>query len=281
MRRLLLAAVVALLALVSLPSNAAARGTDNAAEIVQVDTSEYPNVEVILALPQSDGVDEQSLTLTEAGQPVPVTIRPVGLAGLKVAIVLDVSGSMEGPALDAAKQSAAAFVEGLPEGASAAVVSFSDTARLDQPFTSNRVDLIGAIDALQAGGGTAMYDGIGAAIAALGPPSGTDRAIVVMTDGDDSTSVSTQEDTIARVNESDVQFTGISLVTEEGDGSQLQPIADAAGGPRLQRRRPVVAGRCVRPGRRQPREPLRSRLRRIVDRARERTDLLAQRRAGR
>lgn len=231
MRRFTLAFAAIMLALVSLPSPAAARGADNAAEIVQIDTSAYPNVEVILALPQSQGVDDQSLSLTEAGQSVPITVRPIGLAGLKVAIVLDVSGSMEGAALDAAKQSAAAFVQGLPEGASAAVVSFSDSARLEQPFTSNRVDLVLAIEALQVGvGGTAMYDGIGAALTALGPPSGTDRAIVVMSDGADTDSTATQADTIAQVNAADVQFTGISLSTQNGTGAELEPIAEAAGG---------------------------------------------------
>jgi len=230
MRRLLSVLAIVVLALVVAPSSAAARGGDNAAEIVQIDTSEYPEVEVVLALPQSTGVDDQSLSLTEAGQEVPISVRPVGLAGLKVAIVLDVSSSMDGFALDAAKQSAVAFVEGLPEGASAAVVSFSDVARLDQPFTSNRVDLQLAIEGLQAGGGTAMFDGITAALTALGSPSGTDRAIVVLTDGDDADSAATLDETIARVNAADVQFTGISLVTESGGASQLQPIADAAGG---------------------------------------------------
>ncbi len=75
-----------------------------------------------------------------------------------------------------------------------------------------------------------MFDGITAALTALGSPSGTDRAIVVLTDGDDADSVATLDETIARVNAADVQFTGISLVTESGGASQLQPIADAAGG---------------------------------------------------
>ncbi|MHB9033722.1 MAG: VWA domain-containing protein [Anaerolineae bacterium] len=109
-------------------------------------------------------------------------------------LVADVSGSMEGENLDNAKQALKAFIQQIPNDTErVGLIAFSSSAREVVPLTmigDGRVKLDGAIDALSAGGNTALIDGVALAFTKLQDMNDAERinAIVVMTDGKENNS---------------------------------------------------------------------------------------------
>lgn len=111
-----------------------------------------------------------------------------------VMLAIDVSGSMIAndvpPSRLAAAQSAArAFADALPSGVQLGIVAFATHARVLVSPTSDRSTVLGAIDGLRAGGGTATGDAIDLSLSAITslPPDAAGKAvpavIVLMSDG--------------------------------------------------------------------------------------------------
>lgn len=111
-----------------------------------------------------------------------------------VMLVLDVSGSMAAQDLApsrlvAAQQAARRFVEALPEGAQVGLVSFSSAAHVGAALTRDRAAVARAIDRLQAGGGTAIGDGLSLALDQLAQRPSNDQGqpapglVVLLSDG--------------------------------------------------------------------------------------------------
>ena len=122
-----------------------------------------------------------TVTLSVAGTCPPTRTRA------DIVLVIDVSGSMIGPNIDAAKAAALAFVDAIDVAESrVAVVSFNQDALLEQPLTANPVNLEVAIDRLQAGGGTDIAVALDAARRELTGPRrrpSANSVIVLLTDG--------------------------------------------------------------------------------------------------
>jgi Ca-activated chloride channel family protein len=109
-----------------------------------------------------------------------------------VIVALDVSASMlatdvSPTRIEAAKKAAQAFVRGLPAAFKVGLVSFSGTASLVSPPTTDKTSVAGAIGALQLGGGTAIGDAVGVAVkAAQTAQAAGDKSpvrIVLLSDG--------------------------------------------------------------------------------------------------
>jgi Ca-activated chloride channel family protein len=112
-------------------------------------------------------------------------------APLAIAVVLDTSGSMMGEKISRAKDSVVRLVEGMRDDDEIAFVRYSDDAELVQPLTRVghvRDSLIDRIQAVEAGGGTAIPRGLSAGLGALSEVSGGRvRRVVLVSDGLDST----------------------------------------------------------------------------------------------
>ena len=159
------------------------------------------------AVVMTDGVDLNSRhTLKEVIKlanlaEVPVYTVGVGPAGrmdpVTTVLVLDCSGSMNHPAnrdeslskLEAMKRAAARFVDLMRPGARTTLLPFSQVPRVPGPFRDDKAELIKAVTALRADGGTALYDATINAIDTLeaAQPAGK-RAIIVLSDGEDTSS---------------------------------------------------------------------------------------------
>lgn len=104
-----------------------------------------------------------------------------------VVLVVDRSGSMEGQPIADAKTAAKAFIDRMDLSADqVAVVSFADTAILNQPLTTSAGAARAAIDGLTAGGLTNIADAINTAQAELSGPrrkSGNQPVIILLSDG--------------------------------------------------------------------------------------------------
>lgn len=117
-------------------------------------------------------------------QPV-VAVERVADLPLAVGILVDHSGSMM-ERLDTALDAAAAFVEGLlthPQD-KAFVLGFADIPIVFQEFTNDTGRLAQAIDLIDSGRYTALYDAVVAAAARF-EGSGGRRAVILLTDGAD------------------------------------------------------------------------------------------------
>ncbi len=158
---------------------------------------------------------------------------------VSVALVLDRSGSMAGERIQNVKNGALAFVaqmnpDGLPCD-EAAVVSFEEFVTLDVGMTSNKPQLIAAINAMEPFGWTSVWDATAVGIQELAS-SGKNRckAVVVLTDGGDNHSqyFKTVQAVIrfAQTQGVKVYTIGYGLEADPIAEQNLQLLANATGG---------------------------------------------------
>jgi Ca-activated chloride channel family protein len=111
-------------------------------------------------------------------------------APLAMVITLDTSGSMQGEKISQAKSSITRLLREMKDSDEVAFVRYSDRAELVQPLERVgfvRETLIDRVNALQAGGGTAIPLGLQTALSAIGgEASGRVRRVVLVSDGLDS-----------------------------------------------------------------------------------------------
>jgi Ca-activated chloride channel family protein len=239
--------LITLLAPLFLTSFSPQRQTGQGEEIVritQVDTSQFPQVTVYVAVVDEDsqpvGVNPSRLVIEENDVPIPLDqIQGVGEVGpLTTMLVMDVSGSMHVDGkLEAAKAAATAYVDQMRPGDQVGLVTFSTEIKYVQAVTSDRREMVNAINALIGIGDTAMYDALIQAVDILEPMAGR-KAIIALTDGLDNQSASVPEDVLERIGPSGLSISTIGLGDpEHGPGAvtaldedALMYLAENAGG---------------------------------------------------
>jgi len=132
---------------------------------------------------------------------------------LDLALLIDSSVSME-PKLPFVQKAATGFVDALRDGDRAAVYAFASYVRPLQAFTADRGLVRQAIQSTTAAGGTALYNAVYVALRAFdkaGDGRVRRRAIVVLTDGEDTASVLTFDDLLAEAKSAGVTIYTIGL----------------------------------------------------------------------
>jgi Ca-activated chloride channel homolog len=212
--------------------------------ITQVDTSHFPQVKVYVSAMDSNGdpipVNPANLVLRENDQKVTTDlVSGEGDSGqLTTMLVIDISGSMNtGGKLSMAKKVASEYIKQMRSNDQAGIVAFNTKVNLVQSVTTDRNNLLSAIDNLKAGNDTAMYDALIKATDVLNPLSGR-KAIIVLTDGLDNQSKNSPADVLNSIGKSGLTISTIGL----GDPGQstgnmtaldektLSALADKAGG---------------------------------------------------
>ena len=135
------------------------------------------------------GLQDTDFVLTESGAPIPVQVTPISNSGLdlSLAIVIDSSGSLSDSDLSLEKAAARQLISLVGKNDAVAVYSFTETVVLQQTFTTDRNLAVKGVNAISDRGGTAIFDAINEAANAL-KGRGSRRAIVLLTDGDDTSS---------------------------------------------------------------------------------------------
>ncbi|WP_421120908.1 VWA domain-containing protein [Aquihabitans daechungensis] len=160
-----------------------------------------------------------------------------------VVLALDVSKSMTATdvsptRLAAAQAAAKEFVESAPDGYRIGLVTFdAETHTLASP-TTDRAELLAAIDSLEAANGTAAGDGLSTAVDVLeadattqtpGADADTYRAVILLADGDSSTG-KTLADAGAEAEEAAIPVFTIAYGTDDAtvvvDGKTMDAGAD-------------------------------------------------------
>jgi tight adherence protein B len=142
-------------------------------------------------------------------------------------LVLDVSGSMEGEPLTAAVAAARRFVETLPVGVRAGLVTFSDQPTVVVPLTDAHDEVLTALDDVAVAGETSLYDAVAEAAAMF--DSEAQRNIVLLSDGGDTASSRSLEETVTAVEDSGASVFSIGWRTTETDIGALRTLAGESG----------------------------------------------------
>jgi VWFA-related protein len=140
------------------------------------------------------GLTAADFEIRDNGQLRPVlSIRSDAGSPVSLAILVDVSGSMAiSPKLAMARQALDSVISQLRPGEDeVAVFTFDSSLHEHRPFTTNPSRLAGALNGLKPYGTTSLYDATAAAARRLAERSASHKAIVVLTDGIDTSSAYT------------------------------------------------------------------------------------------
>ena len=152
---------------------------------------------------------------------------------VSLGIALDTSGSMAGEKLDEARRALDRFLYDLlgPDD-EFFLYRFSNGPVLLQGWTSDRQLLSRALGRITAHGGTAMYDTVAEAIPLAQRGSNAKKALVVISDGNDTTSRTSVREIKQQIRETEVLVYAVGI-----DGESEDPIFQ--GPPRMPPRNPI------------------------------------------
>jgi Ca-activated chloride channel family protein len=163
----------------------------------------------------------------DAGIPIRlVDVRAEMSAPASVALLVDSSGSMRvGHSLDAARLVAAEVLNHLDSGRDEASLLTFDSRLLElQEFTRDFEPIRMRLEDLDAFGTTSLYDAIAQSARTVAPHARHRRAIVVLTDGADTSSTLSAIEVSAIASEIDVPVYVFALASDKTEG----PLADLA-----------------------------------------------------
>jgi len=100
-----------------------------------------------------------------------------------VVLAIDASSYMDGYSMRKAQEAARQFVDKADAATAIALVTFADSAKLDQDFTQDKTVLLAAINGLKPRGVRALYDGGALAINTAANASASRRVVVLMSNG--------------------------------------------------------------------------------------------------
>jgi Ca-activated chloride channel homolog len=159
---------------------------------------------------------QQDFEVFEDGKAQELTSFALEDSGIAAVLLLDTSGSM-GQRIDEAKRAAVQFVRNMQSNDVAKVIQFDDRVTALSEFTSDRTMLEAAIARARIGEATSLYNALYTAFAELGArkKAGVDgqrhRAVIVLTDGDDTASALTSDEVMQAAQKVDALTYAISL----------------------------------------------------------------------
>jgi Ca-activated chloride channel family protein len=174
------------------------------------------------------GLDPSDFTVLEDGRPQELVFFSTAITALTVSLLIDSSASME-QQLPMAQKAAAEFVGRLHPGDTAQIVDFDSRVQVLQAFTDERDVLEQAIWSVTAGGSTALYNAIYIALRQLEtqPAAAGDnmrrRVVVVLSDGQDTSSLVTFDELLDIAKRSHVAIYPIRLGPVVPRPGQVRP----------------------------------------------------------
>lgn len=172
---------------------------------------------------------DSNFAVTDGGQRVDVAVAPSGAAA-DTMLALDTSGSMRGPALDAAKAAARTFVRTVSPDTRVGLETFGERVIIRQEPTLDRDRLLAALDGITtADGNTALWDALVSAADLV--DSGTGRSsVVVLSDGENTAGTATQPDAIEHLRSRSTIVYAVAVESPDADLGALRATVDQVGG---------------------------------------------------
>lgn len=164
---------------------------------------------------------------------------------MSLGIIFDTSGSMEDK-IDGVQDAVEHFVKSVAPGDEIFLVRFSDDADLIQDFNDEKKRILRSIQDLIPRGSTALYDAVLLGLQKIADGRYRKRALLLLTDGNDTNSSVKFEDIVGLARKSEVVIYGLGIdhgekgsvhsgtfdaqVKDTVDMRTLRALADATGG---------------------------------------------------
>ena len=225
------AVIVALASLAVLATGASA--ATQPLRITRVETSRLPLVSVTVQAPPSLAAKgTPAFSITEDGRPVSGLRISDPNKGAAIVEIIDASRSMKGAPLAKALAAARAFSAAKRPIDQLSVLSFGNEVSAALPLTSDPTSIDAALREIVVSphDGTALYDGLLDGVKALADSGAGRRVLIVLTDGDDTSSKATLAQVTAAAHDADVAVYAIALKSPTFKPRALKEITTATGG---------------------------------------------------
>lgn len=163
---------------------------------------------------------QEDFTVLDNGKPVELTLFSNEPQPFTVVVMLDTSASMTNN-LKLLNRAAEQFILRLLPEDRAQVGAFNDKIQLSGTFTSDRDDLIAALDELQFGNPTRLNDAVATSLDALQDVDGR-RVILLFSDGEDTSSRVRFKTVLERARDEEVMVYAIGLESEYFNGVRIE-----------------------------------------------------------
>jgi Ca-activated chloride channel homolog len=173
----------------------------------------------------------ENFEIFEDGVPQDISFFEGGHVPIDLAVLIDTSASMA-HRMRVVRAGALSFIRTLGPQDRASVVGFSHIVRTLQPWTSDQHALTAAVEAADGRGGTSLYTAIYVALRSFEPPPPGDvrrQAIVVLSDGDDTSSLISFEDMHEVAQRSGVSIYTIMVRTASDQGRSSRSRSQGPG----------------------------------------------------
>jgi VWFA-related protein len=169
------------------------------------------------------GLHQDDFAVYEDEKPVTITHFDAERVPVSLGIALDTSGSMAGAKIEAAHDALNRFLfDLLDKDDEIFLYRFSNVPLLLQGWTRDRQLLSRALGRITPNGGTAMYDAVADAIPLAQQGTHRKKALLLISDGNDTASSTTIREVKAQIRESEVLVYAIGI---DGESEQSRPQA--------------------------------------------------------
>ena len=197
------------------------------------------------------GLRQEDFAIYEDNEPQEVSYFSAERVPVSLGLVLDTSGSMAGEKIADARTALDRFVyDLLDERDEMFLYRFSDHPVLVQGWTTDRSLLSRVMLRLTPNGGTALYDAVVEALPLAATGRHQKKALVIISDGNDTSSKATLRDVQEQLRDSDVLIYAVGIDAEGGDRFRQPPQTRPRTPPRVPFGFPPGGGRV--PGGRIP-----------------------------
>jgi Ca-activated chloride channel family protein len=171
------------------------------------------------------GLRAEDFVITENGTAQTISQFEAERVAVSLGLVLDTSGSMAGEKMSAAQAAVGRFVHDLlGPGDEMFLYRFDNAPVLLQDWTEDRRALVRRLAAVRPDGGTAMYDAVAEAVPLAAQGSRAKKALVLISDGNDTDSVVSLRDVRQLIRESEVLVYAIGIDGAGGGAVRTLPL---------------------------------------------------------
>ena len=171
------------------------------------------------------GLTQDDFIVYDDDQRVEVTHFNAERAPVSLGIALDSSGSMYGEKMSAARGAISRFVDDLLERDDELFLyRFSNYPELVQGWTHNRRDIIEPLSRIFPNGATALYDAAARALPLAQRGQNPKKALVIISDGNDTSSRTYVQDLKRQIRESEVLVYAVGIDSDDDQPVRRSPM---------------------------------------------------------